>query len=104
MIPESGKPILWEELTWKDIDKLTKTMKVAIIPTAACEQHGPHLPLAVNTIDCYGVAKRVSAKTGIPVVHPLSYGCSQSHGNFQGRYHLDPETMMKMICEIAEWL
>jgi creatinine amidohydrolase/Fe(II)-dependent formamide hydrolase-like protein len=61
MIPDEGKPILWEELSWKDVDKLTKTMKMAIIPTAACEQHGPHLPLAVDTIDCYEVAERVSA-------------------------------------------
>jgi creatinine amidohydrolase len=104
MIPESGKPILWEELTWKDVDILTKTMKMAIIPTAACEQHGPHLPLSVDTIDCYEVAKRVSAKTGVPVVPPLTYGCSQSHGNFPGTLSLRPETMMKVICEIAEWL
>jgi creatinine amidohydrolase len=68
MIPDDGKPILWKELSWKDVDKFTKTMKMAIIPTAACEQHGPHLPLAVDTIDCYEVAKRVSAKTGVPVV------------------------------------
>jgi creatinine amidohydrolase/Fe(II)-dependent formamide hydrolase-like protein len=61
MIPDEGKPILWEELSWKDVDKLTKIMKMAIIPTAACEQHGPHLPLSVDTIDCYEVAERVSA-------------------------------------------
>jgi creatinine amidohydrolase len=104
MIPKNGKPILWEELTWKDVKKLTKNMKMAIIPTAACEQHGPHLPLAVDTIDCYEVAKRVSAKTGVPVVPPLVYGCSQSHGNFPGTLSLRPETMMKVICEIVEWL
>ena len=104
MIPKNGKSILWEELTWKDVKKLTKNMKMAIIPTAACEQHGPHLPLAVDTIDCYEVAKRVSAKTGVPVVPPLVYGCSQSHGNFPGTLSLRPETMMKVICEIAEWL
>ena len=104
MIPGKGNPILWEELTWKDVDRLTKTMKMAIIPTAACEQHGPHLPLAVDTIDCYEVAKRVSAKTGVPVVPPLTYGCSQSHGNFPGTLSLRPDTMMKVICEIAEWL
>jgi creatinine amidohydrolase len=90
MIPASGKPILWEELTWKDVDILTKTMKMAIIPTAACEQHGTHLPLSVDTIDCYEVAKRVSAKTGVPVVPPLTYGCSQSHGNFPGTLSLRP--------------
>lgn len=104
MIPQKGKPILWEELSWKDVDKLTKTMKMAIIPTAACEQHGPHLPLAVDAIDCYEVGKRVSAKTGVPVVPPLVYGCSQSHGNFPGTLSIRPETMIRMICEIVEWL
>lgn len=104
MTPPKGKPILWEELTWKDVDELTRTMKMAIIPTAACEQHGPHLPLSVDTIDCYEVAKRVSERTGVPVVPPLSYGCSQSHGNFPGTLSLRPETMTRMICEIAEWL
>jgi creatinine amidohydrolase/Fe(II)-dependent formamide hydrolase-like protein len=58
-----GKPILWEVLSWKDIQKLTKTMRMVILPIGACEQHGLHLPLAVDTIDCYEVAKRVSIKT-----------------------------------------
>ncbi|MGI0013545.1 MAG: creatininase family protein [Nitrososphaera sp.] len=102
--PVKGKPILWEELTWKDVDRLTRTMKMAIIPTAACEQHGPHLPLAVDTIDCYEVAKRVSARTGVPVVPPLTYGVSQSHGDFPGTLSIRPETMIRMICEISEWL
>jgi creatinine amidohydrolase len=84
MIPNVGKPVLWEELSWKDVEKLTKTMNMAIMPTAACEQHGPHLPLSVDAIDCYEVAKRVSAATGVPVVPPLIYGCSQSHGDFPG--------------------
>jgi creatinine amidohydrolase len=104
MIPKPGNPILWEELTWKDIDKLTKRMKMVIIPTAACEQHGPHLPLSVDVIDCYEIAKRVSAKTGVPVIPPLVYGCSQSHGDFPGTLSIRPETMIKMICDISEWL
>jgi creatinine amidohydrolase len=104
MIPEKGKPVLWEELSWKDIESLTKTMKMVIMPIGACEQHGPHLPLAVDTIDCYEVAKRVSAKTEVPVIPPLMYGCSQSHGKFPGTLSIRPETMIRMMCEIAEWL
>src|ERR671923_315181 len=104
MIPEKGKPVLWEELSWKDIENLTKTMKMVIVPIGACEQHGPHLPLAVDTIDCYEIAKRVSSKTGVPVIPPLMYGCSQSHGKFPGTVSIRPETMIRMICEIAEWL
>jgi Creatinine amidohydrolase len=68
MIPNVGKPILWEEMSWKDVEKLTKSMKMAIIPTAACEQHGPHLPLSVDAIDCYEVAKRVSAACDIKIL------------------------------------
>jgi creatinine amidohydrolase len=64
----------------------------------------PHLPLTIDTIDCYEVAKRVSAKTGIPVVPPLTYGCSQSYSKFPGTLSIRPETMLRMICEIAEWL
>jgi len=26
MISKDDNPILWEELTWKDVDRLTKTM------------------------------------------------------------------------------
>jgi creatinine amidohydrolase len=60
MIPDKGKPILWEEMTYEDIEKLTKTMNMVNVTIGACEQHGPHLPLTVDTIDCYEIAKRVS--------------------------------------------
>jgi len=70
----------------------------------SCEQHGPHLPLATDTIDCYEVAKRVSVKTGVPVIPPLTYGCSQSHGGFPGTLSIKPETMISMIHDIVEWL
>ena len=60
-----GKPVICEELTRKDVDKPTKTMKMAIIPTAACEQPSPHLPVAVDIIDCSEIAKRISQRTGL---------------------------------------
>jgi hypothetical protein len=66
MIAPKDKPVICEELTWKDVDKLTKAMKMAIISTAASEQPSPHLPLAVDTIDCSAIAKRISQPTGAP--------------------------------------
>ncbi len=56
---DKNRAILWEEFNWKGIEKLTTRMKMVIIPIGSCEQHGPHLPLATDTIDCYEVAKRV---------------------------------------------
>ena len=95
------KPILWEELSWKGIEKLTQHMNMVIVPVGACEQHGPHLPLAVDTIDCYEIARRVSAKIQVPVIPPLIYGCSQSHGNFPGTLSIRPETMIIVIIMIS---
>lgn len=56
---------------------------MVIVPTGACEQHSPQLPLAVDKIDCYKMAKRVSAKTGVPVVPPLMHVVNRVIGNFQ---------------------
>jgi len=104
MIPAKGHAILWEEMTWKEVEEFVKKMDMVILPTAATEQHGPHLPLAVDTLDCYEVAKRISARLGIPVLPPICYGCSLSHGDFPGTISLRPETVTRTICEIAEWL
>ena len=66
------KPILWEELDWKDIGKLTQHMNMVIVPVGSCEQHGPHLPLAIDTIDrLLWNSERVSTKTKVPVIPPL---------------------------------
>jgi creatinine amidohydrolase len=48
------------------VESISQTMEIVIVPNGACEQHGPHLPLEVDTIDCYEVAKRVSAKNRSP--------------------------------------
>ena len=68
MIAPKSKPVVCEELTWKDIDKLTKTVKMSVISAAACEQPSLHLPLAVDTIDYPAVAERISNRTGVPEI------------------------------------
>ena len=68
MIAPKSKPVVCEELTWNDIDKLTKTLKMSVISAAACEQPSRHLPLAVDTIDYPAVAERISNRTGVPEI------------------------------------
>lgn len=92
------KPILWEELDWKDIVKLTQHMNMVIVSMGAYEQHGPYLPLAVDTIDrLLWDSERVSTKTKVPVIPPLMYGCLESHDDFPGTLSIRPETMIIMI-------
>jgi hypothetical protein len=66
MISPKGKPVICEELTWKDVDKLKNTMKMTVKSAKVCEQPSLRLPLAVDTIDCSSVAKRISKRNALP--------------------------------------
>ena len=39
----------WLEMTWQDIAGATTDRWIAVLPLAAIEQHGPHLPLGVDS-------------------------------------------------------
>jgi hypothetical protein len=45
MISPKGKPVICEELTWKDVDKLKNTMKMTVKSAEVCEQPSLRLPL-----------------------------------------------------------
>jgi len=102
----SGKPVLWQNLTWEDVAALRdRGIRMAILPVGATEQHGPHLPLGVDTLSAEAVAHGASALTGIPVLPSLAYGCSLGHSpKWPGTISLRPETLSKIVLEIAEWL
>ena len=101
-----GQPVLWEELTWEQITALRDDgMNMVILPVGATEQHGLHLPVGVDTFSAIAVAHGVSAKTGIPVLPALPYGCSLGHSKkWAGTLSLRPETLAKLVLEIAEWV
>jgi creatinine amidohydrolase len=95
------KPVHWENLTWQEA---TGAGDAVIIPVGAVEQHGPHLPLAVDAIIGEAVAHAVSAETGIPVVPTLTYGVSGSHGDFGGTIALRPETLIAVVQDVIDSL
>ena len=39
----------WAEMKWRDFSAADMTKVVAVLPVAAIEQHGPHLPVGVDT-------------------------------------------------------
>lgn len=100
------QPLLWEELTWEQITELRETgMNMVILPIGATEQHALHLPVGVDTFSAIAVAHGVSAETGIPVLPALPYGCSLGHSKkWAGTISLRPETLAKLVLEIAEWV
>lgn len=78
----------WEELTTAEFAALDPRWTVAILPLAAIEQHGPHLPLGTDAILCDGVlAAALESLSGVGPVLRLPtqrIGLSTEHTGFAG--------------------
>lgn len=100
------QPVRWEELSSEALAALPRRgIDMAILPVGATEQHGPHLPLGVDTFSTVAVAEGASARTGIPVLPALAYGCSLGHSKkWPGTMSLRPETLARLVFEIGEWV
>ena len=99
------EPVIWEELSTKDIARLLSSgADMVIFPVGSTEQHGAHLPVNVDILCAYEIAKGVSRKTGLPILPPMAYGNSQAHAGFPGTLSLRPETFQKIMEEICLWV
>ena len=52
--------LLWEQLRAPELKKLAEKNAVVMIPMGAVEQHGPHLPVATDTILAQWIAERAA--------------------------------------------
>jgi creatinine amidohydrolase len=94
-------------LTWTDIKAMPEKENVVIIqPIGAIEQHGPHLPIIVDSAIAVGVLGKALSKldSNIPAyaLPPLYYGKSNEHWHFPGTITLSAQTLLAMLTEIAE--
>ena len=78
---------------------------VAILPVGAVEQHGPHLPLNVDTALTDGIldAALSQAPADIPVLAlpTQSIGLSVEHQDFAGTLSLSPATLLAVWTELG---
>lgn len=94
-------------LSWSAIAAMANRSEVVIIqPLGAIEQHGPHLPLVVDTAICMEVIARalVQLAPDIPAycLPPLCYGKSNEHIDFPGTITLSAQTLSLVVTEVAE--
>ena len=78
---------------------------LALLPLGATEQHGPHLPLNTDSLFAAAFCGYASAKTGVPVLPTVEYGCSLGHTDrWPGTVSLFPETVIATVREVAGFL
>ena len=80
----------------------------AVVPLAATEQHGPHLPVFTDALICehiaFGAGERAAARVPLLIAPVLPIGCSQHHLSFGGTLSFTSSTYLSMVREIGESL
>jgi len=96
----------WAEMTWEDFTASDTSRWIAVLPLAATEQHGPHLPLGVDSFIAEAYLGRVRAL--VPADLPVSFlpvqtiGQSDEHRAFPGTLTLSGPTVIRAWTEIGE--
>lgn len=95
----------WAELSTRDFAALDPARTVAVLPLGATEQHGPHLPLSVDTVLVDGVVNaglaHLAATDPVLVLPTQTVGLSTEHTAFSGTLHLSPQTLIQLWCDIG---
>ncbi|MBS0510094.1 MAG: creatininase family protein [Proteobacteria bacterium] len=96
----------WQALTPRQIGQLAADDAVAVLPLAAIEQHGEHLPLSTDLDIALGLlcAARSCLRASLAwcVLPPLCVGLSLEHTAFPGTLSLTPETALAGAVELGE--
>ena len=95
----------WANLSSSQFASLDPERAVAVLPLGATEQHGPHLPLCVDTVLVEGIVSAALAHLAeqdpVWVLPTQSLGLSTEHMAFAGTLSLSPQTVIQLWCDIG---
>ena len=96
----------WSELTTLQFAEQVNSATIAVLPVAAIEQHGPHLPVSVDQalVDAVVQASLPHLQQELPVLFlpTQAVGKSNEHARFPGTLTLSAETLIRLWTEIGE--
>jgi creatinine amidohydrolase len=101
-IPDNRK---FAYLNWKQVEALPKGETLLVLPTAAIEQHGHHLPLAtdtmINNLLLGKAMEKLPADAPVYALEALCYGKSNEHLGFPGTLSVSAATFMAVVRDIG---
>lgn len=92
-------------LNWKQVDALPRESTLLVLPTAAIEQHGHHLPLAtdtlINNLLLGHALEKLPAEVRVYALPPVHYGKSNEHLGFPGTLSVSAATFMAVLRDLG---
>jgi creatinine amidohydrolase len=86
--------------TWPEV--AAARGRLLAVPLGSTEQHGPHLPLATDTLVAVALAERLAVVRPEVVVAPaLPYGSSGEHAGFAGTLSIGQAALEAVVVELV---
>ncbi len=96
----------WADWTSEAFAGLAREQLIAVLPIGAVEQHGPHLPMCVDTATVDGLVaetiRRLPAALPVLFLPTVAVGKSNEHAAYPGTLTYSAETLMRMWTELGE--
>lgn len=96
----------WTDIDWPDVTAAEAARWIAVLPLAATEQHGPHLPLETDVM--IGEAYLAQVRELLPPAIPATFlpiqpvGISTEHTDFPGTQTLPTDAALKSWMALGE--
>jgi creatinine amidohydrolase len=95
-------------LNWKAVEALPRESTLLVLPTAAIEQHGHHLPLAtdtlLNNLMLGHALRKLPGELSVYALPPVHYGKSNEHLGFPGTLSVSASTFMAVLRDLGSSL
>lgn len=95
----------WSDYTSEEFSRLDRGSIVAVLPVGATEQHGPHLPLSVDSAIVSGmvaaIVGRLPEASRALFLPTQPIGKSNEHARYAGTLTFSAQTLISMWCEIG---
>ncbi|WP_367888812.1 creatininase family protein [Paenibacillus naphthalenovorans] len=99
-------PYFLTRMTWPEVEQALKTVKIAIIPLGAHEQHGPHMVESCDAVLAEEMGKRLTERLyPEAILTPvINMGVSPHHLHFPGTISLEPATVIAILRDMIKSL
>lgn len=101
----SRRMFRWADLSRHDFAGLDRARAIAVLPVGAMEQHGPHLPVSVDSDLAEAVLERalglLDADVTALALPGFAYGRSNEHAAVAGTLSLSAQTLLALLGDIA---
>jgi creatinine amidohydrolase len=102
---ETG-PLRYERLSWPEVARAAGQDRVALVPVATLEDHGPHLPVDTDLRIVSEICERAAARAADRVVllPAIPHGYDPHHTDFPGAISIGWDTFVRYCTDVGRSL